>query len=187
MSKNLGPSAGYRRLSTRHRQPWQRQNHKIPNPRTTVQKATAQTGGADRDRTDDLLRAKQALSQLSYGPGSEIRRQGSADCRSLSSDPRMVGLGRFELPTSRLSGVRSNQLSYRPVPEDRNKESGIRSSRRSGRQIEPQTRGRRHPIPWYLLPGGHLLPGVPDGQAPNSGRLSSDMEGIRRRRLAAFF
>ena len=27
----------------------------------------------------------------------------------------MVGLGRFELPTSRLSGVRSNQLSYRPL------------------------------------------------------------------------
>jgi hypothetical protein len=25
-----------------------------------------------------------------------------------------VGLGRLELPTSRLSGVRSNQLSYRP-------------------------------------------------------------------------
>ena len=27
----------------------------------------------------------------------------------------MVGLGRVELPTSPLSGVRSNQLSYRPV------------------------------------------------------------------------
>ena len=27
----------------------------------------------------------------------------------------LVGLGRFELPTSRLSGVRSNQLSYRPA------------------------------------------------------------------------
>ena len=26
----------------------------------------------------------------------------------------MVGLGRLELPTSRLSGVRSNHLSYRP-------------------------------------------------------------------------
>ncbi len=26
----------------------------------------------------------------------------------------MVGLGRLELPTSRLSGVRSSQLSYRP-------------------------------------------------------------------------
>ena len=27
----------------------------------------------------------------------------------------MVGLGRLELPTSRLSGVRSNRLSYGPV------------------------------------------------------------------------
>jgi hypothetical protein len=28
---------------------------------------------------------------------------------------QVVGLGRLELPTSRLSGVRSNQLSYRPL------------------------------------------------------------------------
>ena len=28
---------------------------------------------------------------------------------------RLVGLGRFELPTSRLSSARSNQLSYKPV------------------------------------------------------------------------
>ena len=27
----------------------------------------------------------------------------------------MVGIGRFELPTSRLSGVRSNRLSYIPL------------------------------------------------------------------------
>src|ERR1044072_2466741 len=32
--------------------------------------------------------------------------------RNLNS---LVGLGRVELPTSRLSGVRSNQLSYRPL------------------------------------------------------------------------
>src|SRR5258707_8157420 len=32
------------------------------------------------------------------------------------SNLSLVGLGRFELPTSRLSGVRSNQLSYRPIP-----------------------------------------------------------------------
>jgi hypothetical protein len=30
--------------------------------------ASKKIGGARRDRTDDLLRAKQALSQLSYGP-----------------------------------------------------------------------------------------------------------------------
>ena len=29
----------------------------------------------------------------------------------------MVGRGRFELPTSPLSGVRSNQRSYRPISE----------------------------------------------------------------------
>ena len=28
------------------------------------------SGGANRDRTGDLLLAKQALSQLSYGPGT---------------------------------------------------------------------------------------------------------------------
>ena len=40
-------------------------------------------GGAGRDRTDDILLAKQALSQLSYGPflvtssaGGDIRRLG---------------------------------------------------------------------------------------------------------------
>ena len=31
-------------------------------------------GGARRDRTDDLLLAKQALSQLSYGPSSRAAR-----------------------------------------------------------------------------------------------------------------
>ena len=57
------------------------------------------SNGADRDRTDDLRRAKPALSQLSYSPIDKL-----------------VGLSGFEPLTSRLSGVRSNQLSYRPVP-----------------------------------------------------------------------
>ena len=61
-------------------------------------------GGANRVRTGDLLLAKQALSQLSYGPNY---------IEGLTPQ-QLVGLGRFELPTSPLSGVRSNQLSYRP-------------------------------------------------------------------------
>jgi hypothetical protein len=35
--------------------------------------ARRRSGGARRDRTDDLLLAKQALSQLSYGPVSTVR------------------------------------------------------------------------------------------------------------------
>ncbi len=64
------------------------------------QETANEIGGADRDRTGDPLLAKQVLSQLSYSPVVN-----------------MVGLGRVELPTSPLSGVRSNQLSYRPVFE----------------------------------------------------------------------
>jgi hypothetical protein len=79
-------------------------------------------GGARRDRTADLLRARQALSQLSYGPRTSPLRQftstrlGSLQATRLSPVPReeVVGLGGFEPPTSPLSGVRSNQLSYRP-------------------------------------------------------------------------
>ena len=62
-------------------------------------------GGAERDRTVDPLLAKQVLSQLSYSP---------LKVSITNRRDKVVGLGRFELPTSPLSGVRSNQLSYRP-------------------------------------------------------------------------
>lgn len=77
-------------------------------PRQTAPQGTVkhENGGARRDRTDDLMLAKHALSQLSYGPGK------TDDGDRLE----MVGLGRLERPTSPLSGVRSNHLSYRPVP-----------------------------------------------------------------------
>ena len=84
----------------------------------------AKDGGARRDRTDDLMLAKHALSQLSYGPElgawhSSIRQRTQIPA-PITHNPRskrviMVGLGRFELPTSRLSSARSNQLSYRPL------------------------------------------------------------------------
>ena len=46
-------------------------------------------------RTLDPLLARQVLSQLSYTP--------------------IMGLSGLEPPTSRLSGVRSNRLSYKPT------------------------------------------------------------------------
>ena len=70
----------------------------IPFAKTqNIPKSQKRIGGARRSRTDDLMLAKHALYQLSYGP-----------------QKGMVGPGRLELPTSRLSGVRSNQLSYGP-------------------------------------------------------------------------
>ena len=112
-------------------------------------------GGARRDRTDDLMLAKHALSQLSYGPFlvqevnvasatarcacvAALRRAASQTGAKRESllgakhrkadrplrppgrsagwrlNHEVVGLGRLELPTSRLSSARSNQLSYKP-------------------------------------------------------------------------
>ena len=78
-----------------------------------------QNGGGERDRTDGLLVANQALSQLSYTPKSQIMTapQNFASAGLIC----VVGLGRLELPTSRLSGVRSSHLSYRPKGADRSK------------------------------------------------------------------
>ena len=85
-------------------------------------RAAGRPGGARRSRTDDILLAKQALYQLSYGPiprnGAKPRRAvGDAVLRLRTpSEPEvLVGPGRLELPTLRLSGVRSNHLSYGPM------------------------------------------------------------------------
>ena len=60
-------------------------------------------GGDNRARTGNPRLAKAVLSQLSYIPET------LENCLQ-----NLVGLDRFELSTSRLSGVRSYQLSYRP-------------------------------------------------------------------------
>jgi hypothetical protein len=60
--------------------------------------------------------AKHALSQLSYGPVPEDE----CCCRLFRRmrSIKVVGLGRLELPTSRLSSARSNQLSYKPLTRE---------------------------------------------------------------------
>lgn len=75
--------------------------------------STRKNGGARRSRTDDILLAKQALYQLSYGPNQGTSRVSRRRCHGPAQ--RLVGPGRLELPTLRLSGVRSNHLSYGPM------------------------------------------------------------------------
>jgi hypothetical protein len=94
-------------------------------------------GGAEEDRTPDLLRARQALSQLSYGPGDTFARPSSKSPCERSNRCCLVGLGGFEPPTSPLSGVRSNQLSYRP--------SKLSGGRRLG-GLPPNSRKDFYPV-----------------------------------------
>ena len=63
--------------------------------RGTSQAKLLSTNGDGEIRTLDPLLARQVLSQLSYAP-------------------ILMGLSGLEPPTSRLSGVRSNRLSYKP-------------------------------------------------------------------------
>ena len=99
---------------------------------------TLRAGSGDYEiRTRDPLLARQVLSLLSYAPMSGyalvsiIHSEESVIflklylCLALlsvlytmcisSNMSQLVGLGGLEPPTSRLSGVRSNQLSYRPI------------------------------------------------------------------------
>ena len=91
--------------------------------------STRRNGGARRSRTDDILLAKQALYQLSYGPIKGTSRVSRRRCHGPAQ--RLVGPGRLELPTLRLSGVRSNHLSYGP--------SAVRQPRQ-----HPGSRSRHH-------------------------------------------
>ena len=91
-----------------------------PPIRPAISVVRSPLGGARRDRTDDLMLAKHALSQLSYGPVRGQRTEnGYRSLYSALCPPNLVGLGGLEPPTSRLSSARSNQLSYKPAPEDR--------------------------------------------------------------------
>ena len=70
-------------------------------------------GGDEGTRTPDPLDANQMLSQLSYAP----RRQ-TNQIANRTGNVR-VGLPWLEQGTSVLSGLRSNQLSYRPASGNR--------------------------------------------------------------------
>ncbi len=96
-------------------------------------------GGAGRDRTDDLMLAKHALSQLSYGPLGWSARTGLVG----QALPSMVGLGRLERPTSPLSGVRSNHLSYRPSRPGRS----VKDQAQANRCLEVREEKRRRQRP----------------------------------------
>ena len=78
--------------------------------------AFASANGDGEIRTLDPLLARQVLSQLSYTPmDAGLSFRTSLPVFSFVCSLLGVGLSGLEPPTSRLSGVRSNQLSYKPI------------------------------------------------------------------------
>ena len=73
-------------------------------------------GGADRDRTDDLLHAMQALFQLSYGPSdsSRTRRQQSACLASENLRGLGSAFGSVNDPQVHQFTLKSDRAEFRP-------------------------------------------------------------------------
>ena len=72
-------------------------------------------GGDEQNRTVDPLLARQVLSQLSYTPRYSPR--SASHPRPFPFSEELVGSSGLEPTTSRLSGARSNHLSYEPIHE----------------------------------------------------------------------
>jgi hypothetical protein len=148
--------------------------------------------GASRDRTGDLLLAKQALSQLSYGPASSILgdRSGAA---STSSQARTAACERRERPAPRRAplsqdskppanglpqrggtlgaGRRTQPLGRRPPSSPR--AITTRASHADTRPapipawVTPAARGRCPPTPGRRSPRTpRALPSNPLGRSP---------------------
>ena len=86
----------------------------------------------------------------------------------------MVGLGRLERPTSPLSGVRSNHLSYRPSTIERVGFSMSRTASAIALSGEEEKRGRRLSRQWALTEPCILM--IFDGSAEAGGIRSLGAE-----------
>src|SRR3954467_5989695 len=88
-----------------------------------------------RTRRRMLLRAPGVLA---FAGASAQQPSFKMACRAEAAEQRrLVGLGRLELPTSRLSSARSNQLSYKPLTHSL---KGSGHARASGRHRRGGTR-----------------------------------------------
>ena len=104
--------------------------------------------------------AKQVLYQLSYALTETAASTSTGHARA---EPRtagrgsLVGLGRLEPPTSRLSGVCSNQLSYWPKPPPDRPQAAIASKANAPAPAAngcwPKATRRRRPAHGRRRPG----------------------------------
>ena len=114
MSSQVGPSSfrGSRANPSIHnviRRPGRNLTGNLVSLRSLSRCWWSQTGS---NRRPHACKARALPTELWPLPRSRAR---LGACPTCSPEGSMVGPGRLELPTSRLSGVCSNQLSYRPL------------------------------------------------------------------------
>ena len=127
------------------------------------------------------------------GGGPRPGRAAGASALAAAAGPgrkELVGLGRIELPTSPLSGVRSSQLSYRPgskpnggADRDRTDDLLIANQALSQAELQPRRRAgaaRRRPVREFLFEDGGRR-GAPEARGTDKGRSGQRRPGARRR------
>ena len=132
---------------------------------TRCPKSATLAGTGDKAGTGQRRRGS---SRAAAGPAPPRRDTGPERPRAPGTAPTragagLVGLGRLERPTSRLSGVRSNQLSYRP---ESHPGSEVRGRRPEVRQdpgpgpggLDPARLCRRDVQTAARGPRSHLVP-----------------------------
>jgi hypothetical protein len=86
--------------------------------RPSIEKTCQQSVAQSATRFSQPRSSATWLNQAWWSQTGSNRRPPACKAGALPAElwplRKLVGLGRFELPTSPLSGVRSNQLSYRP-------------------------------------------------------------------------
>jgi hypothetical protein len=103
-----------------------------------------------------------AFDALAFAGGTARRPSFKEACRAEAAEQRrLVGLGRLELPTSRLSSARSNQLSYKPLTHIPLRTPDPASCRPSAcSSAKKEKRRRRNPANGAQRSGDLLAPDV---------------------------
>jgi hypothetical protein len=104
----------------------------------------SENGGWSRGSSQNfLLRVTAARPTARGAVWSHASWRSRDTSHQLASASHIVGQGRLELPTSRLSGVRSNHLSYWPLP--RGKRASCQTARRCPEASYTPLERKAHP------------------------------------------
>ena len=111
-------------------------------------------------------------TRLDFPKASAFASRRGAGAHAPNPKTKMVGLGRLERPTSPLSGVRSNHLSYRPETQAADEPPGSRPEAPIARMSKKKEKRRRRRPAWWVL----TEPNDPKKSNSSSGRVDRKLD-----------